>query len=86
MWGELGRLVLAYGWQERYKQISGLFLLASGVIVVYYMLCAFILDGDEELEFLISKAVMGVVLAVVLLGLAYETRNSLSTIYKAPDS
>ena len=86
MWGELGRLVLAYGWQERYKQISGLFLLASGVIVVYYMLCAFILDGDEELEFLISKAVMGVVLAVVLLGLAYETRNSLSTIYKALDS
>ena len=56
---------MAYGWQERYKQVSGLFLVASGVIVIYYMLCAFILDGEEEMEFLISKIMMTGVLGVV---------------------
>ena len=79
----LGRLVLAYGWQERYKQVSGLFLVASGVIVIYYMLCAFILDGEEKMEFLISKIVMTGVLGVVGVMLALEIRNNLSTIYMA---
>jgi len=44
-----GNLVIAYGFQQRYKQITPLFLLSSGVLLIYYAVCAFALDGDPEL-------------------------------------
>jgi len=50
---------LAYGYTEKYKQITLPFLVGIGVILIYYFSCAFILGG-EEFEFLVSKIIIGI--------------------------
>jgi len=72
----IGNLVLAYGYQTPFKQITLPLLLVSGTIVTFYALAVFSLR-DLEAEATLMKVVMGTVLLGLLLWSARDTARSI---------
>lgn len=62
----IGNLILAYGYTEKFKQISLPFLVIIGIIIFYYFVCAFVVGG-EAYELTASKAVIGTTFFIFLL-------------------
>jgi len=59
-------LVLSYGYNEKYKQITVSFLVPMAIIILYYTLCAFVLSGNE-IEDVLSKVIIGITFSLILL-------------------
>ena len=63
--------MLAYGYNEAYKQITLPFLVIMGSIVIYYAILVFGLKNTDA-EVLASKIVMGIVFSLFLCGFVRE--------------
>lgn len=64
--------MLAYGYNEAYKQITLPFLLGMGTIVIFYLLLVFGIKGSGS-EAVISKIIMGILFSLFLLGFVRES-------------
>ena len=68
--------MLAYGYGERYKQITLPFLIGMGAVVLFELLLVFVLRGNEA-EAVISKVAMGAFFSVFSVGFARESWKSI---------
>lgn len=71
--------MLAYGYNEKYKQITLPFLIGIGVVLVYYFGCAFVLGG-EDVEYLVSQIILGATFFAFLGYFVMETWKSVAYI------
>ena len=77
--------MLAYGYQEQFKQVNLAFLLTMGTLVVYYVILVFGLQNQPH-EGIITKVLFGVLMGVFLVGFVRNCWKNIHHIESVLDS